>query len=132
MKVGGAINHGVPAAGPQSFRQKALELAGGDHVTARRLLEMIAQTNRTSLAALHDSFKAASWDSVGSAAHRIAGSARMLECHEGITLLIRLEAAARQRDIALATALLPRVADALGAFNVSIGQALTEVASSPV
>jgi HPt (histidine-containing phosphotransfer) domain-containing protein len=125
MKVTGATNQVVPAGDPSMFRQKALELAGGDQVTARRLLEMIAQTNRTSLAALHDSFRAASWDSVGSAAHRIAGSARMLECHEGITLLTRLEAAARKRDIVLAAALLPRVADALGEFDTSIGKALT-------
>lgn len=125
MKVTGATNQVVPAGDPSMFRQKALELAGGDQVTARRLLEMIAQTNRTTLAALHDSFRAASWDSVGSAAHRIAGSARMLECHKGITLLTRLEAAARKRDIVLATALLPRVADALGEFDTSIGKALT-------
>jgi hypothetical protein len=49
----------------------------------------------------------------------------MLECHEGITLLTRLEAAARKRDIVLAAALLPRVADALGEFDTSIGKALT-------
>ncbi|EIF35531.1 Hpt domain-containing protein [Burkholderia sp. Ch1-1] len=124
MKAVGAMNQARPFGDPHLLRQKALELAGGDHVTARHLLEMIAQTDRTALAALRDSFKAASWDSVGSAAHRIAGSARMLECHEMLALLTRLEAAARARDVALAAALLPRVADALGELNISIGEAL--------
>ncbi|ABE33068.1 hpt domain protein [Paraburkholderia xenovorans LB400] len=125
MKPVGATKQAGFAGDPHLLQQKALELAGGDHVTARRLLEMIAQTDRTALAALRDSFRTASWDGVGSAAHRIAGSARMLECHEVFALLTRLEAAARGRDIVLATALLPHVADALGELGASIGKALT-------
>lgn len=127
MRTVGSTTQAVSVGDPFMFRQKALELAGGDRVIARRLLEMIAQTNRASLAVLNDGVKAASWDSVGSAAHRIAGSARMFECQEGIALLTRLEAAARKRDIALATALLPRVADSLGEFDLSIERALNGV-----
>lgn len=85
---------------------------------------MILQTNRSTLDSLRRSFETASWDSVASSAHRIAGSARMLKCDDLIAQLTQLEAAARDRDIALATALLPPLIDAIKRLDVSIGKAL--------
>jgi HPt (histidine-containing phosphotransfer) domain-containing protein len=124
MKAVDGMTHAVYFTDPHSLWDAALELVSGDHVTAGRLLEMIAQTNRATLASLRESFEAASWASVGSAAHRIAGSARMLDCGDLTALLTQLEAAARERDIALAIALLPCVVDAIEELDVSIGKAL--------
>ncbi len=111
----------------QSFRAKVLELACDDAPTARQLLQLILDTNRATFALLRDSFDAASWDMVGSAAHRIAGSARMLDCNGLIALLRRLETAARERDVALANALLPLVVKALGSLDSSVQEALGPV-----
>lgn len=127
MKAVKAMNYALSAGESHALREKALELAGDDHVTARLLLEMIVETNRTTLATLRDSFESACWDSVASAAHRIAGSARMLECDELIAWLTQLEAAMRERDITRAAALLPRVVNALGELDVSIETALRNV-----
>ncbi|CAE6695315.1 hypothetical protein R20943_00267 [Paraburkholderia aspalathi] len=111
-----------------SLRAKVLELACGDEGTAVRLLRMIIDTNRTTLVLLRDKLKASSWGEVSSAAHRIAGSARMLDCFGLIALLTRLEAAAREREAALATALLPLVVDALESLDVSMHEALESAA----
>nr|WKF59931.1 Virulence sensor protein BvgS [Paraburkholderia busanensis] len=105
---------------------KALALTGGDACSARRLLALIVETNRAALAQLHAGFAAATWDSVSSAAHRIAGSARMLECDGLIALLTQLEAAARGREIGTVTALMRSVADALASLDASIDAALSE------
>ncbi|MFM0061230.1 Hpt domain-containing protein [Paraburkholderia phytofirmans] len=110
--------------GPHSLWEATLELACGDHATAERLLEMILQTNRSTLGSLRESFKAACWDSVASSAHRIAGSARMLKCDDLIAQLTQLETAARGRDIALATALLPSLIDAIEELDVAIAKTL--------
>ncbi|MFM0508942.1 Hpt domain-containing protein [Paraburkholderia sp. RL17-373-BIF-A] len=124
MKAADAMDHTVFSADAHLLWQKALDLACGDHATAGRLLEMISQTNRTTLDSLCEGSEVACWDSVGSAAHRIAGSARMLECHDLIALLIQLETAARAHDIAAATAVLPCVIDAIEELDVSIAKAL--------
>lgn len=118
------MKHAVLADDFQSIGAKALELAGGDEAAARRLLALIVETNQATLAVLRDSVEGASWDAVGSTAHRIAGSARMLECSELIALLTRLESAARERDASLATALLPLAVNALESVDRSIGEAL--------
>lgn len=107
-----------------SLRAKVLELACGDDATAVCLLRLIINTNRTTLAQLCDKVKAGSWEEVCSAAHRIVGSARMLDCFGLIALLMRLEDAAREREVALATALLPLVVDALESLDVSMQEAL--------
>jgi HPt (histidine-containing phosphotransfer) domain-containing protein len=119
------MNHAMPSHDPYSLRAKALELVGDDHTAARRLLEMIASTNRTTLASLRASAAAASWDGVASAAHRIAGAACLLACSELVALLSELEAAARKPDHAAAGKLLLLVADALttldGAIEAAVG-----------
>jgi HPt (histidine-containing phosphotransfer) domain-containing protein len=121
------MNLPIPSYEAHSLRAIALELAGDDHAVARRLLEMIADTNRTTLASLQDSVAAASWDEVAGAAHRIAGSARLLACGELIALLIDLEAAARERQQAVAGKLLPLVVDALARLGVSIDAAVGDI-----
>lgn len=102
----------------------ALELAGGDPMVARRLLEMIVDTNRSMLVLLRDSVEAGSLDIVASAAHRLSGSARMLECAGLVVLINELEAAARSRQQGLVSMLLPRVAIAVAQFDASIKVAL--------
>ena len=109
---------------PHRLHVKALELTGDDHACARRLLELITETNRTTLMALRDSVETAEWDCVGSAAHRIAGSARMFDCSDLLALLTQLETAAREREAAVATTLLPRVAEAVASLDRSIGSIL--------
>ncbi|ACD21174.1 Hpt protein [Paraburkholderia phytofirmans PsJN] len=124
MKAVDVMDRTVLPVNADSLWNTALDLACGDKAAAARLLEMIAHTNRTTLDTMRKSFEAACWDSVGSAAHRIAGSARMLECDDLIALLIQLETAARARDIAGATAALPCVIDTIERLDVSIVKAL--------
>jgi HPt (histidine-containing phosphotransfer) domain-containing protein len=124
VKAVDVMDHTVFPVNADSLWNRALDLACGDHATAARLLEMIAHTNRTTLDALRNSFEASCWDSVGSAAHRITGSARMLACDDLIASLIQVEAATRARDIARATAALPSVIDAIKRLDVSIAKAL--------
>lgn len=121
------MNPPMPSHEARALSAKALELAGDDHAVARRLLEMIADTNRSALASLQESVASSSWDDVGSAAHRIAGSARLLACGELIALLVELEAAARERQHAVAGKLLPLVVDALTKLDVSIGAAVGDI-----
>lgn len=118
------VTHAITCADFAQLRAKAIELVGDDERAIQRLLELIAETNRTTLASLRENAEAAFWEPVSSAAHRIAGSARMLDCHALLTLLTQLEAAARERNSELATALMPRVADALTLLDTSIEAAL--------
>lgn len=118
------VTHAKTCADFAQLRAKAIELVGDDERAIKRLLELIAETNRTTLASLRENAEAALWELVSSAAHRIAGSARMLDCDALLTLLTQLEAAARGRNRELATALVPRVADALARLDASIETAL--------
>jgi HPt (histidine-containing phosphotransfer) domain-containing protein len=117
----------MPSYEAHALHAKALELAGDDPAIATRLLAMIADTNRTTLASLQDSIGALSWDEVASAAHRIAGSARLLGCGALIALLSELEAAAREREHAVVGKLMPLVADALATLKLAIDAAVGEV-----
>jgi HPt (histidine-containing phosphotransfer) domain-containing protein len=121
------MNHPMPSYEAHALHAKALELAGDDHTIATRLLEMIADTNRTTLASLQDSLGVSSWDEVASAAHRIAGSARLLGCGALIALLTELETAAREREQAVVGKLLPLVADALATLKLAIDAAVGDV-----
>ncbi|WP_176061006.1 Hpt domain-containing protein [Paraburkholderia sp. BCC1876] len=103
---------------------RTLELTGGDHFSARRLLALIVETNRVAVIQLRDGFAAQSWDRVGSAAHRVAGSACLLECTELIAFLTELQVAAREREIATVSALMQRAIDALERLDMSITVAL--------
>jgi len=102
----------------------AQQLVGDDERATVRVLELIAETNRTGLASLQESFAARCWDEVASAAHRMAGSARMLGHDALIAALSELETAARQQHCELATALMPVIADALMRLDKAIEQAV--------
>lgn len=116
--------HEMLSADPNLLWERALDLACGDHAMAGRLLEMIVRTNRTTLDSLRESCETASWEEVGSAAHRIAGSARMLERDDLLAMLTQLEAAACKRDVTQASAVIPRVIEALAKLETLIGTAL--------
>jgi HPt (histidine-containing phosphotransfer) domain-containing protein len=108
----------------RSLGPKLDELTCGDATVAQHFLRLLVDTNRMTLATLRDAFGASSWAAVASAAHRIAGSMRMLDCAGAIALLVRLEAAAREEDAAFARAILPVVADSLEDLDESLEQLL--------
>jgi HPt (histidine-containing phosphotransfer) domain-containing protein len=118
------MNRSLCSDGASPFLAIAAELAGGDLRVARRLLEMIVETNRTTLVLLRDSVDAKAWDLAANAAHRLAGSARMLECDNLVTLINELEAAARARQDVLVSALLSQVVSAVTEFEISVKLAL--------
>ncbi|WP_025599106.1 Hpt domain-containing protein [Burkholderia sp. WSM2230] len=106
------------------LRANAQELVGEDERAITRVLELIAETNRTTLVSLQQSFEAGCWDEVASAAHRMAGSARML-AHDALTAaLSELEAAGRAHNRELATSQMPVIAEALASLDKSIEEAL--------
>jgi HPt (histidine-containing phosphotransfer) domain-containing protein len=119
------MNQAISLDEAQSLLAKAVELAGGDQVVALHLLEMIVETNEDTLGWLQESIGAESWESVASAAHRIVGSARMLESSELIALFTGLEEAARRQEGVVVGALLPLAIDALAKLNVLIKAALS-------
>ncbi|MBW9106961.1 Hpt domain-containing protein [Paraburkholderia phenoliruptrix] len=106
------------------LRDNAEQLVGDDERAIKRMLELIAETNRTGLASLQESFKAGCWAEVASAAHRMAGSARMLGHDALIAALSELEMAGRERNRELATTLMPVVADALIHLDKAIEEAV--------
>jgi HPt (histidine-containing phosphotransfer) domain-containing protein len=127
IEAAGAMDPFRLSGDAQALQEKALELAADDQVMAMRLLEMIALTNRTTLASLQAGSGASSWDDVAGAAHRIAGSARLLANGELITLLTELEAAAREQRHAEAGVLLRLVVDAVVQLNLSIDAAVSGI-----
>ncbi|RDK02222.1 hypothetical protein DLM46_13495 [Paraburkholderia lacunae] len=108
----------------RSLRGKVDELACGDEATGAHLLRLIIDTNRAGLATLCESYRREAWDEVRSAAHRIAGSARMLDCGGLTALLKRLETAARDRQVELIKALVPLTAATLESLDMSIQTSL--------
>jgi HPt (histidine-containing phosphotransfer) domain-containing protein len=123
--VNDAMNNSMSSDAAGSFLSMAVELAGGDQVVAQRLLEMIVETNRTTLMLLSESVTAGSWDSAASSAHRLSGSARMLELDDLVVLIDELEAAARAHKHVLTNTLLPHVVSAVTEFEASIKAALS-------
>jgi HPt (histidine-containing phosphotransfer) domain-containing protein len=89
------------------------ELSLGDSAVAQRYIRLLVDTNETTLVVLRDAVRASSWNRIASAAHRLAGSMRLLDCNGMVDLLIRLEAAARVQDAALVGALFPVVVRSL-------------------
>lgn len=114
----------ISASERRSFGEKLDELTCGDATIARHFIRLLIDTNRTTLAALRTEFGASSWDAVASAAHCIAGSMRMLACTGMIALLVRLEAAARERDAVLARTLLAIVADSIEYLEAQLEELL--------
>ncbi|NKJ50367.1 hypothetical protein CIC12_27320 [Burkholderia sp. SG-MS1] len=121
------MNSPMPTYEARALHAKALELACDDHRVAQYLLQMISETNRTALVSLQESVAASSWDAVAGAAHRIAGSARLLDCNELIALLAAIEAAARERQQPVVGTLVPLLVDALTKLKLSIDAAVGDV-----
>lgn len=124
MKAADMMTCAIAFDNAHALAVKTLELTGGDRLSARRLLALIVETNRAAVNQLRDGFAAQAWDSVGSAAHRVAGSACLFECTELIALLMELQVAVREREIATISALMQRAIDALECFDMSIMAAL--------
>lgn len=105
---------------PASFHTNLLELACDDRNTASQLLRLIIETNRSGLATLRANYDSALWEGVRSAAHQMAGSARILNCHGLISLLKRLEIASQERQRELITALMRVVVGTLESLESSL------------
>lgn len=114
----------------QTLHAKIDELACRDEAIAQHFIRLLIDTNISTLAMLRDAFSTLSWDGIGSAAHRLAGSARMLDCAAMIAVLSRLEAVAHERELALARALLQVVADTVDSLDASLHELLDSTALS--
>lgn len=101
----------VSASEHQSLYARIREAVCDDDTVARRVIRLLIDTNRSTLAELRDAVSTTSWDAVGRNAHRLAGSARMLDCLGLLAFLSRLEDAARARQQALAQSVLQVVAN---------------------
>lgn len=120
----------IAASEHHALGAKLNELACDDEAVALRLIRLLIDTNGMTLAALRNACAAVSWEEVAGAAHRLAGSARMLDCFGMIALLVRLEAAAHEREIALARAILQVVANTIDSLDVSLRELLAARAAS--
>ncbi|MDF3836011.1 Hpt domain-containing protein [Cupriavidus basilensis] len=85
-------------------------LAGGDADIVRDLVDSLIETNRIDLDKMRAALEAGVWQCFGSGAHRLKGSARILECATMVTLCGWLESIAELDDLATAQALLPILA----------------------
>jgi HPt (histidine-containing phosphotransfer) domain-containing protein len=118
----------IAASERRELNTKIHELSCGDAAIAQHFIRLLIDTNQMTLAALHDAVGASSWEGVASAAHRIAGSMRMLDCVDMVAFLMRLEATAHERDAVLARAILAVVANSLEHLNTSL-EGLLDVAT---
>lgn len=110
-----------------SLHTNLLELACDDQNTASQLLHLIIETNRSGLTTLRTSYDTELWDGVRSAAHQMAGSARILNCHGLISLLKRLEVASQERQRELITALMRVLTGTLESLESSMIKSLHAV-----
>ncbi|MDT8839812.1 Hpt domain-containing protein [Paraburkholderia fungorum] len=110
------------------------ELACGDVDMAHHFMRLLIDTNRTTLTALCDAVHRSSWDQMCSAAHKLAGSMRMLDCTNSLAVLAQFETMARrhQRDHVLAV--LPAIIDLVGNLESALYSLLagTEHTDYPV
>ncbi|MES2007841.1 MAG: Hpt domain-containing protein [Pseudomonadota bacterium] len=95
-------------------------LAGGDADIVMDLVDSLVETNRTDLEMMRAALADGAWQRFGSGAHRIKGSARILECGALVTLCGRLESVAQFGDLATAQALLPILAPTLAQLDASL------------
>ena len=114
----------ISAHDRDSLHARIAELACDDETVARHFIRLLIDTNDSTLAALHDAFSSRSWDAVGHGAHRMAGSARMLDCRGLLALLSRLEDAARTNQVELARPILQVIAHTIDSLNVSLQKLL--------
>jgi HPt (histidine-containing phosphotransfer) domain-containing protein len=105
----------VPEAAPLQDRIDALAL--GDRTVARDVTSALIDTNRATLLYMLTAYEGRAWEALGRAAHRLAGSLRMLQCSREIALALRLERAALEHDVLSVEPLLPFVIESVAALN---------------
>lgn len=103
----------IPASEWPMMRARLCELSGGDVAIAQRFVRLLIDTNASTIAALCDAVGASLWDAVRSAAHRLNGAMRVLDCWAMVALMSRLELAARQQEQSLVGTMLPVVVDSI-------------------
>lgn len=95
-------------------------LVGGDANIVRDLVDSLVDINRIDLDMMHAALADGAWQRFGGAAHRIKGSARILECDALVALCGRLESVAQFGDLATAQALLPILAATVEHLEASL------------
>lgn len=105
----------VKDANPLQERIDALAL--GDHAVAQDVTSALIDTNRTTLLYMLAAHERQAWDDLGRAAHRLAGSLRMLQCKRETALALRLERAAFEHDVLGTAPLMPFVIESIAALN---------------
>ena len=105
------------AADMRVLQQRIDALALGDRTVARDVTSALIETNRATLLYMSAARHSESWNELAHAAHRLAGSLRMLQCRWETALALRLERAALEHDALTAVALLPGVTEAITALN---------------
>ncbi|OUL97483.1 Hpt domain-containing protein [Paraburkholderia hospita] len=105
------------AADMNALRERINALALGDRTVARDVTSALIKTNHATLLYMSAARHREAWSELGHAAHRLAGSLRMLQCRGETALALRLERAALEHDALTAVALLPGVTEAITALN---------------
>jgi HPt (histidine-containing phosphotransfer) domain-containing protein len=105
------------AADMNALRERINALALGDRTVARDVTSALIKTNHATLLYMSAARHREAWSELGHAAHRLAGSLRMLQCRRETALALRLERAALEHDALTAVALLPGVTEAITALN---------------
>ncbi|MBP0594867.1 Hpt domain-containing protein [Paraburkholderia sp. LEh10] len=115
------FNH---ATSTGALQQRIDALAIGDRAVARDVTRALIETNRATLQYMWAARHAGLWGDLGRAAHRLAGSLRMLRCNREIALTLRLERAALERDARRVDGLLPIVTQAVDQLNEQLDHLL--------
>lgn len=105
------------AADMNALQERINALALGDRTVARDVTSALIKTNHATLLYMSAARHREAWSELGHAAHRLAGSLRMLQCRGETALALRLERAALEHDALTAVALLPGVTEAITALN---------------
>jgi HPt (histidine-containing phosphotransfer) domain-containing protein len=105
------------AADMNALQERINALALGDRTVARDVTSALIKTNHATLLYMSAARHSEAWSELGHAAHRLAGSLRMLQCRRETALALRLERAALEHDALTAVALLPGVTEAITALN---------------
>ncbi|ACC73448.1 Hpt domain-containing protein [Paraburkholderia phymatum] len=108
-----------------SLQERIDVLALGDPAVAQDVTSTLINTNCATLLYMTTAWENKDWDSLGRAAHRLAGSVSMLQCTGEIGLAVRLERAALEHDTSALATLLPVVMESVARLNDRLGALLT-------
>ena len=84
------------AADMNALQERINALALGDHAVARDVTSALIETNHATLLYMSAARHSEAWNELGHAAHRLAGSLRMLQCRGETALDIMYGPAAPQ------------------------------------